>query len=330
MAATSDGVPCGSVDEQREWFWLNFSQELERAKAGLATDAERERFNHLRNRVLWLHNAIWRIHSIRPNAQPDDLNVAATDLLLQYKKFALIPRDDLARLAAVHEQGFAASLAGLRRASFGMLCKDLALWHVQKLKEHRRGLSPLTPDTKTSQSAHLIDVQEGRCFFNRPDLRTSTNDSIADCSPDDVQKINAAFDANRHFNFASHVAAGDSNKAGSKRKPVSQEDADNLARKIARSERSFRSGSQREWSKRLKIAAGRVGKLPFWIELHPKSETDTEAPKPKAVAMTHRLESSLGKDDAELARLMNEQDDDDEGSPLDSIPRRKRSRRPSV
>ena len=77
MPATTDGVPRGSVTEQREWFWLNFSQELARAKAACGTDAERERLDHLRNGVLWLHNAIWNIHRIRLISQPDALNEAA-------------------------------------------------------------------------------------------------------------------------------------------------------------------------------------------------------------------------------------------------------------
>lgn len=116
-------------------------------------------------------------------------------------------------------------------------------------------------------------------------------------------------------------------KAAKKRTVVSDDDADKLARKIARSKRSFRSASQREWATRLKIAVGRVGKLPFWKELHPESKMNA---KPKAVAMNRGIESSLGEDDPELTRLMKEQTDDDEGSPLDSTPRRKRSRRPSV
>lgn len=204
MPTPTDGVPRGSVTEQREWFWSNFSQELARAKAACRTDAERERLDRLRNGVLWLHNAIWNIHHFRLNAQPDALNEAATDLLLQLKKFTrLIPKDDLERLAAVHEQGFAASLGGMRRASFGVLCKDLALWHVQKLKAHRSGLMPLTPDSHTSSVAHLIDVQEGRCFYRRHDK--STGKSVADCSPDDVRSVNAAFDANHDFNYAGQV-----------------------------------------------------------------------------------------------------------------------------
>ncbi len=204
MPATPDGAPWGSVAEQREWFWLNFSQELARAKAACATDAERERLNQLRNGVKWLHNAIWQIHSIRPNAQPDDLNLAATELLLQRHRFHwLIPVDDMERLAAVHEQGFVAALAGLKRASFGLLCIELAEWHIEKLMAHRSDLSPRTPNPKTSHFANVINVQEGHCFYSRQDPATGLR--VADCSPDDVRAVNAEFDANADFNFAGQV-----------------------------------------------------------------------------------------------------------------------------
>lgn len=212
MPATPDGAPCGSVAEQREWFWLNFSQELARAKAACATDAERERLDQLRNGVKWLHNAIWQIHSIRPNAQPDDLNLAATELLLQCHRFQwLIPVDDMDRLAAVHEQGFVAKLAGLELESFGLLCILLAEWHIEKLMAHRSDLSPRTPNPKTSHFANHIDVQEGHCFYSRQDPATGLR--VADCSPDDVQAVNAEFDANRDFNFAGQVATGETGTA---------------------------------------------------------------------------------------------------------------------
>ncbi|MDB5346476.1 MAG: hypothetical protein JWP89_4853 [Schlesneria sp.] len=202
-----DDIPRTSVSEQREWFWMNFSQELARAKVVCKTDRGRKRLNILKSAVMGLYSALYELHSIRtqPNVQADELNSAATRLLLQFKNFdRLITADDLERLAAVHAQGSAASLAGMNRSSYGMLCRDLALRHVQILKAHRSGPTPLTPDGKFSQIAHLDDVQDTRCFYLRHD--PATGKFIADCSPKDIEAVNAAFSAIPDLNFAGTVA----------------------------------------------------------------------------------------------------------------------------
>ena len=58
--------------------------------------------------------------------------------------------------------------------------------------------------------------------------------------------------------------------------------------------------------------------------------TRKEAAAPKAVSLTPAVLANEGRDDAELQRLIAEQHDEDEGSPLDPAPSKRRRRRRKV
>ena len=85
----------------------------------------------------------------------------------------------------------------------------------------------------------------------------------------------------------------------------------------------------RTLSKVIGCSANFVLKLPAWRAYYADHGPKRKG-APKAVAFTPELEATVGKPDAALRAMIAEQAADDEGSPLDSTPRRKRPRRPKV
>lgn len=102
--------------------------------------------------------------------------------------------------------------------------------------------------------------------------------------------------------------------AAEARPAMSCEEANAKARELLKADAAFADKSQRDWSREIGCSVGLVCKLPMWravMKRRPKGR------KPKAVALTDKLEATIGKDDEALQDLIGEQQADDEPSPLE-------------
>jgi hypothetical protein len=111
----------------------------------------------------------------------------------------------------------------------------------------------------------------------------------------------------------------------SKSPGMSKDEANRQARDLLKSKKKW---TQRELAKAIGCAVGQVCELPAY-----KAWRDEHKPKgdkaPKAIPATDKVLASVGKEDAELERLIAEQEKDLVDSPLISNAR-KQSRRPKV
>lgn len=73
-------------------------------------------------------------------------------------------------------------------------------------------------------------------------------------------------------------------------------------------------------------STGLVGNTAAWKAYRAELKRG-KVPSPKVVSFTSQVEADIGKDDAELKRLIDDQSDDDEGSPLDPTSRKQPRRR---
>lgn len=240
MPTPSEDALLRQVEAQRQWFWTKFSEELGVVKRLYSSDADLKRIKSLRLGVMQLHHSIWQIHRTRLQAKPssghqqhDELNLAATDLLFWVRKFdKLFTQDDFDRMARDHERS--PSLGGIMRASYALLCQDLATKHIELLKAHRPTLMPRLPNWDKLATANTFEVSvelalglpEGLCFY--------TDGKRPDVSPADVVAVNAAFDAISDFNFAGHVATG---KLWQHAEANSSESKDEIHKRVASLER---------------------------------------------------------------------------------------------
>jgi hypothetical protein len=99
-------------------------------------------------------------------------------------------------------------------------------------------------------------------------------------------------------------------------------EANERAMGLAKADRFFVKRSLREWAEAIGCSEGLVAKLPLWLATMEKTgrgKKDRVAP-PKAVSLTGNLEAVLGDEDAELKRLMAEQQADMEPNPCEDDP----------
>jgi hypothetical protein len=115
---------------------------------------------------------------------------------------------------------------------------------------------------------------------------------------------------------------------GGKRR-MTKDEANATAMRLAEADRFFVHRPLREWAKAIGCSMGLVAKLPFWLTTMEQTGRSQKGrvPLPKAVSLTSNLEAVVGDDDAELRRLMDEQQADAEPSPLDDDPPNARPRR---
>jgi hypothetical protein len=119
-----------------------------------------------------------------------------------------------------------------------------------------------------------------------------------------------------------------STKSKQQKKRLTCNEANEKAMRLARSDSSFaRAPTIRRWAKAIGCSTGLVSKLPFWQKCKAKLGSKESAKRPKVVAFTKPLEDTLGQDDPELKRLIEEQEADCEPSSLDNTPKYPRSRR---
>ena len=291
MPTPSEDAALLRVEAQRQWFWTKFSEELGAVTRLYSSDADLQRLEMLNQGVLWLHNAIWRIHRVRLQAQPSsggsrhvELNEAATSLLFWFRKFdKTFTEVDFKRMARDHERS--PSLGGLMRASYAVLCRDLALKHIELLKSHRPTLQPRLPNWTKLAAANTFEVtvelafglEEGRCFY--------TDGKRPDVSQADVVAVNAAFDAISDFNFAGHVATG---KLWQHSEANGSESKDEIHKRVASLEREEKKRTKRLTPKqenrkhRIKFCCPRTQKGEKWSNIY--SDYIEKYPQDKAAS----------------------------------------------
>jgi hypothetical protein len=100
-----------------------------------------------------------------------------------------------------------------------------------------------------------------------------------------------------------------------KRERATLEDTDRRARAIGQEDSDFPTRSARKWAAKLGCALGMVTDLPYWKET---KHLRVRGKAPKAVTLSSRVESTMGKEDEVLQMLIREQEADFEPSPLDN------------
>jgi hypothetical protein len=99
-------------------------------------------------------------------------------------------------------------------------------------------------------------------------------------------------------------------------------EANEKAMALAANDPSFVRQSQREWASRIGCSVALVDRLPLWRETMKQTGRGKRArpPAPKTVSLTPAVEAVTGTEDAELQRLIEDQQADSEPSPLEDDP----------
>lgn len=106
----------------------------------------------------------------------------------------------------------------------------------------------------------------------------------------------------------------------SRKRRMTQKEANQKALLLAKRDRSFVLRSVRQWAKAIGCSAGLVSKLPYWVETRDKRRRAKGPGKgPKTISLTAGLEAVTGQGDRDeaLRQLISEQEADYEPSPLE-------------
>jgi hypothetical protein len=105
---------------------------------------------------------------------------------------------------------------------------------------------------------------------------------------------------------------------------LSAEEANQKAMQLAEADHSFVNSSQREWAKAIGCSIGQVSNLPFFRATmkHTGRGRRGNAPAPKAVGLTGRLEAAVGEGERDevLNKLIARDERGRKPSPLEDDP----------
>jgi hypothetical protein len=108
---------------------------------------------------------------------------------------------------------------------------------------------------------------------------------------------------------------------------MSSEEANRKAMQLAEADHDFVTRTAQEWAQAIGCSAALVVKLPFWREVMEQTGRERRGKKPRAVGLTEKVLATAPDDQAELDRLIAEQQADHEPSPLDGQRSRTRCRK---
>ena len=102
---------------------------------------------------------------------------------------------------------------------------------------------------------------------------------------------------------------------------MTAEEANEKAKQLAKKDPSFVNKKQREWAEAIGCSDGLINKLPLWQKTMEKTGRGRKerGTKPKKVSLTKAIEETVGEGEKheQLSRLIAEQEQDYEPSPLD-------------
>jgi len=108
--------------------------------------------------------------------------------------------------------------------------------------------------------------------------------------------------------------AGLLKEQGAKKRPrISRKEANLKGRKIIERKKSI---SARDLADEIGCSLGMISKLGCWQAIQEERKKRHKPAPPKAVNFSDKLEAMIGEDDPELRELIDDQAQDDEGSPL--------------
>ncbi|MCH8151115.1 MAG: hypothetical protein IH830_01925 [Planctomycetes bacterium] len=148
-------------------------------------------------------------------------------------------------------------------------------------------------------------------------------------------KLTGLLDRPGQGHVRSAGSAAEENLPGAASHPaMTRQEANIKARELLKVDATFADKSQRDWASEIGCSVGLVFNLPMRravMEQRSKLRKP-KVRKPNVVALTHKLEATIGKPDKALEHLLSEHQDDQEPSPLDhddpcSKPQRVKARR---